>query len=115
MLKPGEHMQPDPPERPVGELVHQLIEEGKAYARAELGLAKAIAAAKGKAFAVPAILLGVALLVAQAAVVALAIATFAMLQWAVGSLLAGLLTFAIFAWIAGGLAWYAQKRLKRDL
>ena len=48
MLKVPEHVpergQPGGAERPVGELVHQLVEDGKAYARAEIGLAKAIAA-----------------------------------------------------------------------
>ena len=52
MLKPADPG-PPPPERPIGELVHELIEDGKAYARAEIGLAKAIAAAKGKALALP--------------------------------------------------------------
>ena len=57
MLKPVDPG-PPPAERPIGELVHELIEEGKAYARAEIGLAKAIAAAKGKALALPAALFG---------------------------------------------------------
>ena len=34
MLKPAEPG-PPPPERPIGELVHELVEEGKAYAQAE--------------------------------------------------------------------------------
>ena len=38
MLKPADPG-PPPPERPIGELVNELIEEGKAYAQAELGLA----------------------------------------------------------------------------
>ena len=112
MLKPGDHMQAEPPERPVGELVHQLIEEGKAYARAEVGLAKAIAAARGKALALPFGLMGAAILIAQAAITVLAVATFALLQWAVGTVLAGLLTFALFAAISGGLVWFALRRLK---
>jgi hypothetical protein len=33
-------------EKPIGELFGQLIDEGKAYAKAELGLAKATAEAK---------------------------------------------------------------------
>ena len=115
MLKPGEHMQPAPSERPVGELVHQLVEEGKAYARAEVGLAKAIATSKGKALALPAGLLGVALLVIQAAITILAVGVFAMLQWAIGTILAGFVTFLIFAAIAGALVWYALKRLRQDL
>ena len=52
MLKPVDPG-PQPPERPVGELVHQLIEEGKAYARAEFDLLKAIGTAKAKALALP--------------------------------------------------------------
>jgi len=115
MLKPGEHLQPDPPERPVGELFAQLIDEGKAYARAEVGVAKAVAAAKGKALAVPAGLLLVALLVAQDALTVLAVATFALLQWAIGTVLAGLLTFLVFTAIAGGLAWAARQRLRNLL
>ena len=115
MLKPGEHLQPAPPERPVGELVHQLVEQGKAYASAEVGVVKAIASAKAKALALPAGLLGAALLVAQAAITILAVGVFAMLQWVVGTILAGILTFVIFAAIAGGLVWYALKRLKSDL
>jgi hypothetical protein len=115
MLKPGEHLQAPPPERPVGELVHQLLEEGKAYAKAEVGLVKAIATSKGKALALPAGLLGAALLVAQAAITILAVGVFAMLQWVVGTILAGFLTFLIFAAIAGALVWYALKRLREDL
>jgi hypothetical protein len=115
MLKPGEHLQAPPPERPVGELVHQLLEEGKAYAKAEAGVVKAIATSKGKALALPAGLLGAALLVGQAAITILAVGVFAMLQWVVGTILAGFLTFLIFAAIAGALVWYALKRLREDL
>jgi hypothetical protein len=115
MLKPGEHLQAPTPERPIGELVHQLIEDGKAYARAEVGVVKSIAASKGKALALPAGLLGGALLVGQAAITILAVAVFAMLQWAVGTILAGLLTFLIFAGLAGAMVWYALKRLREDL
>jgi hypothetical protein len=115
MLKRSEQSPPPHPERPVGELVHQLIEDGKAYARAEAEVAKAIATAKGKALALPAALLGAALLVAQAAVTVLAVAVFGALQWAIGTILAGLAAFLIFAAIAGGLAWYAVKRVRQDL
>ena len=47
-------MPPPRAERPVGELVHELIEDGKAYARAEVGVVKAIARARGNALALPA-------------------------------------------------------------
>ena len=40
MLKPPTEPRPEPAdnERPIGELVHELIEDGKAYARAEVGV-----------------------------------------------------------------------------
>jgi hypothetical protein len=114
MLKPADQREPQA-ERPVGELVHQLVEEGKAYAKAELGLAKTIAAAKARALGLPAALLGAALLFAQAAVTVFAVATFASLQWLLGTVLAGLAAFLIFGGIAGVMAWFAIERLRRDL
>ena len=112
MLKPGEHMQEPPPERPIGELVHQLVEEGKAYARAEADIFKAIATSKARAMVLPIGLFAVAFLLAQAAVTILAVAAFAALQWVMGTILAGLLAFLIFLGLAGGLAWYGAQRLK---
>ena len=112
MLKPAD--QP-PPERPVGEIVHELIEDGKAYARAEFGVAKAIAAAKARALALPAGLLGAAFALVQAAITALAVGVFAALYWVFGPVGAGIVAFLIFSALAGGLAWYAVQRLKRDL
>jgi protein-S-isoprenylcysteine O-methyltransferase Ste14 len=106
---------PPPPERPVGELVHELIEQGKAYARAEISLAKAIAAAKGKALAVPAALFGVAFICALAAITALAVGVVIALAKFVGPLAAGLVGMLIFAAIAAGLGWYGYQRLRRDL
>lgn len=114
MLKPSDQLQP-PPERPVGEIVHQLLEDGKAYARAELEVAKAIATAKGKALAIPAGLLLAALIVLQSAVTVLAVMVFAALLWPLGTILAGLVAFLLFAGIAGGLAWYAARRVQRGL
>lgn len=117
MLKPAEPpMQPEPgSERPIGELVSQLLDEGKAYAKAEIGLAKAIASAKAGIFKVPAILFGTALLLAQAAVTVLAVALFHGLAPLMGPVLAGLVAFVIFAAIAGGLAWYGAEMIRRQL
>jgi hypothetical protein len=112
MLKPVE---PTPPERPIGELVHELVEEGKGYARAELGLAKAIAAAKARALALPAVLFGVAFILALAAVTALALGVVLALAKFIGPLLAGLVGFLIFAAIAGLLGWIAADRVSRAL
>lgn len=114
MLKPV-----DPPtgaqsaaERPVGELVHQLIEDGKAYALAEFALVKAMAGAKVSALAFPVALFGAAFVCLLAAVTALALGVVLALAKFVGPLLAGLAGLLIFAAIAGGLGWFALRRLK---
>ena len=114
MLKPTD---PAPPEdeRPVGELVHELIEEGKAYVRAEIGLGKAIATAKGKALILPAALFGLAFIVALAAVTALSVGVVIALAKFIGPLAAGGVGLLLFAAIAGGLGWYGAERAKRAL
>lgn len=113
MLKPVDP-EPPPPERPVGELVHELIEEGKAYARAEIGVAKAIATAKSKALALPAAMFGAAFLCALAAVTALAVGVVLALQSFIGPLAAGFVGALIFGAIAGLLGWYGYNRFRRD-
>src|SRR5436190_21609978 len=113
MLKPAD---PGPKEeRPIGELVHELIEEGKSYARAEIGLAKAIALAKARALAIPAALFGAAFISALAGVTALAVGIVLALARVLGPLLGGLAGLLIFAAVAGGFGWYGAQRLKRDL
>jgi hypothetical protein len=114
MLKP---VDPGPPkaERPVGELIHELIEEGKAYALAEIDWVKAIAAAKGKALALPAGLFGAAFIFALAAIMALAVGVVIALSRFIGPLAAGFVGMLIFAAVAGGLGWYGYQRLRRDL
>ena len=114
MLKPVDPG-PQPPERPIGELVHELIENGKAYARAEIDLYKAIAAAKGKALAIPAAMFGAAFICALAAVTALAVGVVIALETFIGPLAAGFVGMLIFAGIAGLLGWYGYNRMRRDL
>jgi hypothetical protein len=113
MLKP---VDPGPQEeRPVGELVHELIENGKAYARAEIGLAKAIAAAKGKAIAIPAMLFVAALFIGMAAINALVVGVVIALETFIGPLAAGFVGMLIFAAVAGLLGWAGYAKLRRDL
>ena len=114
MLKPADSG-PPPPERPVGELIHELIEEGKAYALAEIGLFKAIAAAKGKALALPAALFGLAFICALASITALAVGIVIGLETFIGPLAAGFIGMLIFGAVAGLLGWYGYSRLRRDL
>ena len=113
MLKPADPG-PQGPERPIGELVHELIEQGKAYAQAEIGLVKAIAAAKGKALALPVAMFASAFICALAAVTALAVGVMITLETFIGPLAAGFVGMLIFAAIAGLLGWYGYNRLRRD-
>jgi hypothetical protein len=114
MLKPSDPG-PPPPERPIGELVHELIEEGKAYVCAEIELYKTIASTKAKALVFPLALFAVALILALAAVTALAVGVVIALAKLIGPLLAGLVGLLIFAAIAGGLAWWGAERLRNEL
>ena len=114
MLKPAEPG-PPPQERPIGELVHELIEEGKAYVRAEIELYKTIASTKAKALALPVALFAAAFILALAAVTALAVGVVIALAKLIGPLLAGIVGLLIFAAIAGGLAWWGAERLRREL
>lgn len=116
MLKPAEPRAIGPDEeRPIGDLVHQLVEDGKAYARAEVDLVKATATAKGKALAIPAALLGAALLLAIASFGALVLGVFHVLEPHIGPLGSGILTFLIFIGIAGALGYFGINKAKRDL
>jgi hypothetical protein len=113
MLKPAD---PGPQEeRPVGELVHELIENGKAYARAEIGLLKAIATAKGKAVAIPAALFVAALFIGMAAINALVVGVVIALETFIGPLAGGFVGMLIFAAVAGLLGWAGYAKLRRDL
>jgi hypothetical protein len=98
-----------------GELAGQLVDDAKAYARAELHLAKAIAADKARSFSVSAILFGAAVLVAIGAMCALCVAIFVALALVMNPLLAGLLTFLVVGAIAAGLGWLGWQKLKDAL
>lgn len=117
MLKPPNEPEPTPgdSDRPVGELVHELIEDGKAYARAEVGLVKAMASAKVNALKLPAILFGIAFLLSLAAITALAVGVAMGLATLIGPLAGGIVAFLLFAAVAGGLAWNGVGRLRKDL
>jgi hypothetical protein len=118
MLKPSDQtgQMPQPPdERPFGEMVGELVENGKAYARAEVDLAKAMALAKVNAVKVPAIMFGAAFVMILTAVNVLGVGALLALAPLIGPALAGLIVFLALAGIAGGLAWYGVTRLREDL
>ena len=88
------------PEASIGDLFSRLSEDGKAFARAELGLYRAIARRRiGKA-AGGAIALVAACLLLNAALITLIVCAAFALATLIGPLLAGLATFAIVGVIA---------------
>ena len=103
----------DVDERPIGELFGQLIDEGKAYAKAELGLAKATAEAKANAATKPALLAGAALLFLIAGVVVLCMTIALALATLVGPLAGGLIAALLTFVIAGGLGLWARQELRK--
>lgn len=113
MLKPVDPGSQE--ERPVGELVSELIENGKTYARAEIGLLRAIAVAKGKAVAIPAALFVAALFIGMAAINALVVGVVIALETFIGPLAGGFVGMLIFAAVAGLLGWAGYAKLRRDL
>ena len=116
MLKPpNEPPHRDDSDRPVGELVHQLIEDGKAYARAELDVAKAMAADWLNALKLPAILFGAAFVLILASITALAYGVAAGLATLIGPLAGGFVAFLLFAGLAGGLAWLGVTKIRERL
>ena len=112
MLKRADpSLEPDD-EQSIGEVVSDLVDQGKAYAKAEVELVKAQAMAKVEQFKVPAILLFGALLFAQAAVTVLAVAVALGLAPLIGPFGGGLVAVVLAGGIAGLLAWLAIKRLQ---
>jgi hypothetical protein len=98
-------------ERPIGELFGQLIDEGKAYAKAELGLAKASAEAKADAAKKPALLGGAAFLFLIAGVVVLCMTMALALATLVGPLAGGLIAALVTFAVAGVLGLWAKSEL----
>ena len=99
----------DEDEKPIGELFGQLIDEGKAYAKAELGLAKASAEAKADAAKKPALYGAAALLFLIAGVVVLSMTLALALATLVGPLAGGLIAALITFGIAYGLFLLARQ------
>ena len=113
MLKPNtDPMQEPEDERPLGEVVSDLVEQGKAYAKAEVELAKAQALAKAEGLKVPAILLFGALLFAQAAVTVLAVTVALALAPLIGPLGGGLIAVLLAGGAAALLGWLGVQRLQ---
>ena len=120
MLKPpAETMRGQGPddEQPIDEIFGRLIDEGSDYARAEFELARAKLFAeiddRIDGYKLPSILIGSAVLLAQAAVAVLAFAAFLALAPLIGTVPAGILIGAIVLGLAGLLVWLALGKLKK--
>ena len=115
MLKPAEQGPggPDPDKgKPIGDLFNQIVEDGKAYAQAELDVAKAVVGEKVDGLKLPALLGLFAFLFLQAGVVILGMTVYMTLVSRLGPLLAGIVAVLLLVGIAAGLGWYAARRLK---
>ena len=112
MLKPTG---PIPPggERPIGEIVSDFVDEGKAYARAEFNVVKTIAASKAGGLKAPLILLSAALFVGMAALNALAVAIFILFALMMRPLFAAVLAFVLIAGVAALLGWMGVQKLRK--
>ena len=115
MLKPAEDVPPRGSDRSLGELATQLVDDAKAYARAEVDLIKAIAVDKTKSFAVAGILFTAALILAIGAMSALCVAIFVSLAYLMPAWAAGLLTFFIVSAVAGVVGWFGWQKLQDGL
>lgn len=113
MLKRVEVTPPshEPRDETIGELVSRLLEDGRAYARAELDLVKQIArhrAAKAKSGA---ILLGAGVTLLLCALTAFVLALVLGLATQIGPFAAGMVVFVVLAGAGGLLARSGAKGL----
>lgn len=99
----------DDDDKPIGELFGRLIDEGKAYARAEAGLAKAQAEVKLDRAKRPALLGLAALGLVLGGLVALVLTLVFSLSSLLGPLAGGLLATAITFAVAGLLGFLAKR------
>ena len=104
MLKRVEATPPDyePRDESIGELFTRLVEDGRAYARAELDLVKQIARHRAAKAKTGAILVGAGVTLLLCALTALVLALVLGLATLIGPFGAGMVVFLVLA-IAGGL------------
>lgn len=96
----------------VGDLFHRLVEDGKAYAKAEVDYYKTVGTERANALKMPAIFGLLAILFAHAAFLALCATLFVGLASLMSDTLAGLLTVVILLGIAGVLGYLAYSKGK---
>ena len=100
-------------DRPIGEVVGQLIDDGKAYAKSEIDLARLRALMFAERYRAAAILAAAAAAVGLAALIALTMTAVLTLAGLLGPLGGGLLATALIAALAAALAYMAKARWDR--
>ena len=99
----------------IGDLIHRLVEDGKAYAQAEVSYFRTLGTEKANALKLPLILGLVAILFAHAAFLVLIATIFVALASLMSDTLAGLLTMLICLAAAGGLGYLAYSKATTGL
>ncbi len=102
-------------DRSIGELASQLVDDAKAYAKAEAGVARAIANEKANAVKVPIALLVASLFIAMGALNALCVAIFVGLAMLMSPVIAGIVAFILIGAVAAILGWIGVSRLRSAL
>jgi len=101
----------DPRDAGIGELVSRLLEDGRAYARAELDLYKRIAGHRAGKAKSGAVLLGIGIVLLLCSLTALVLALVLGLATLIGPFGAGMAVFLLLAVIGGLLARAGAKGL----
>lgn len=104
---------PQPEEKSIGDLLQQLVEDGRAYADAEIGYYRTLLRAKLRDARAMLWMGAVALVLAQAAAVALVVGLVFTLSPLVGPGFATLIVVLAFLAIAGLMGWLAWTHVKR--
>ena len=110
MLKRTETFSGEP--EGIGDLVHQLVEDGKAYAKAEVNYFKTLGTERASALKTPVILGVAAILFAHAAFLALCATLFVALASLMSDTLAGVLTVLILGAIGATLGYLAYSKAR---
>jgi uncharacterized membrane protein YqjE len=112
MLKPPEQNPPPGPDRSIGDLIEQVLDDALDYGRTEVELLKARATEIAEDYVRAAILFGVAAVLALAGVITLFVGIAVALGRWIGPLGGAIASMLLAAAIAGLFAWLAVRDLK---
>ena len=97
----------------IGDLLHRLVNDGKAYAQAEVAYVKTLGTEKAAQLKMPVIYGAAALLFAHAAFLAVCALIWVALAQVMNEALAGLLTVVILGAVAGVLGYLAYSGIAK--